>query len=151
MLALHFERGRDALRAVRYRHLAAEQAILRCAYPEAIEHLARGREQLGAVADEGQRPALELGLQMTLGPALIALRGSGAPEAEAVYLRARELAESLGDTRRLHPALWGLCFVNYSRGRTRRRSSWASGCSPSPSGAATRSGGWRVTTCSGRS
>jgi DNA-binding winged helix-turn-helix (wHTH) protein/tetratricopeptide (TPR) repeat protein len=116
-LALHFERGRDAVRAVRYRRLAAEQAILRCAYPEAVENLTRGREQLAAVADEGQRPALELELQMTLGPALIALRGSGAPEAETVYLRARELAESLGDTRRLHPALWGLCFVYYSRGR----------------------------------
>jgi DNA-binding winged helix-turn-helix (wHTH) protein/tetratricopeptide (TPR) repeat protein len=116
-LALHFERGRDALRAVRYRHHAAEHALQRCAYREAVEHLARGRDLLQAVPDERQRPPLELEMQMTLGPALIALHGSGAPEVEAAYLRARELAEAMGDTARLFPALWGLCFVNYSRGR----------------------------------
>jgi DNA-binding winged helix-turn-helix (wHTH) protein/tetratricopeptide (TPR) repeat protein len=117
VVALHFERGRDALRAVQHRHVAAEQALRRCAYLEAIEHLSRGRELLASIADAAQRPVLELGLQMTLGPALIALRGSAAPEADAAYLRARELAETLGDIPRLLPALWGLCFVNYSRGR----------------------------------
>lgn len=116
VLALHFERGRDAGRAVRYRQLAAEQALQRCAYREAIEHLARGRELLAA-APEAERQMLELELQTTLGPALIALRGSAAPEAGEAYLRARELAESLGDIPHLHPALWGLCFVNYSQGR----------------------------------
>jgi predicted ATPase/DNA-binding winged helix-turn-helix (wHTH) protein len=116
-IALHFERGRDALRAVQHRRIAAEQALRRCAYREAIEHLAKGRELLAAVPDESQRPDLELGLQMTLGPALIALRGSAAPEADAAYVRARELSETLGDIPRLLPALWGLSFVNYSRGR----------------------------------
>lgn len=116
-IALHFERGRDPLRAVRQRQIAAEQALRRCAYLEAMEHLSSGRELLVAVTDENERPVLELGLQMTLGPAVSALRGSSAPEAEAAYLRARELAESLGDIRSLYPALWGLTFVNYCRGR----------------------------------
>lgn len=116
-LALHFERSRDAVRAVRYRHQAAEHALRRCAYPEALEHLNRGRELLEAVPHESERLTLELGLQLTSGTALIALRGSGAPEVEAVYLRARELAERLGDPVGLYPALWGLLFVNYSRGR----------------------------------
>jgi DNA-binding winged helix-turn-helix (wHTH) protein len=117
VLALHFDRGRDASRAVRYRQLAAEQALRRCAYLEAIEHLSRGRDLLASIAEESQRPPLELELQMTLAPALMALRGSGAPEAETAYLRARELAESLGDIAHLRPALWGLSFSNYSRGR----------------------------------
>jgi hypothetical protein len=60
---------------------------------------------LEAVSDEGERLALELGLQLVWGTALIALRGSGAPEVEAVYLRARDLAERLDDVTRLYPAL----------------------------------------------
>jgi DNA-binding winged helix-turn-helix (wHTH) protein len=115
-LAVHFERGRDAARAVRYRQLAAEQALQRCAYLEAIEHLARGRELL-ALTPQAERQMLELELHTTLGPALIARHGSAAPEASDAYLRARELAESLGDIPHLHPALWGLCFVSYSQGR----------------------------------
>jgi DNA-binding winged helix-turn-helix (wHTH) protein/tetratricopeptide (TPR) repeat protein len=117
VLALHFERSRDPVRAVRYRHQAAEQALRRSAYPEAIEHLTRGREWLEAVQDEGRRSALELDLLLVWGTALIALGGSGASEVEAVYRRARELAERLDEPTRLYPALWGLCFVNYSRGR----------------------------------
>jgi tetratricopeptide (TPR) repeat protein len=116
-LAVHFERARDGARAVRYRQRAADHALQRSAYREAIAHLTRGRELLAALPEESQRLSLELELQTTLGPALMALRGSGAPEAEAVYVRARELAEALGDSARLYPALWGLCFANYSCGR----------------------------------
>ncbi len=43
-LPLHFERSRDAPRAVRYRHQAAEQALQRAAYTEAIE-IARRRAE----------------------------------------------------------------------------------------------------------
>ncbi len=35
----HFERGRDHPRAVQYRQHAAENALQRCAYKEAVEHL----------------------------------------------------------------------------------------------------------------
>ena len=41
-LAGHFERGHDAARAVRYRQLAAAQALGRYAYPEAVSHLTQG-------------------------------------------------------------------------------------------------------------
>jgi adenylate cyclase len=53
---------------------------------------------------------------MTLGPALIALRGPGAEELEAAYRRARDLAQRLGDAERHYRALWGLWFVHYGRG-----------------------------------
>jgi tetratricopeptide (TPR) repeat protein len=116
-LALHFERSREAARAIGYRQHADEHALRRCAYREAIDHLSRGRDLLDAVPDAAERARLELGLQLTSGTALIALRGSGAAEVEAVYRRARELRETLGDLARLFPALWGLCFVSYSQGR----------------------------------
>jgi tetratricopeptide (TPR) repeat protein len=116
-LAVHFERGGVVARAIHYRHQAAQNALRHCAYPEAIEYLTRGRELLDRVPDTGERYALELPLQTTLGPALIALRGEAAPEVEAAYMRARELAEFLDDQTCLFLALWGLWYVNYGRGR----------------------------------
>ena len=117
VLAVHFEHGRDAPRAIRYRRQAGDHALQRCAYPEAIEHLTRALDLLDRVPDADERRELELELRLTLGPALYSLRGPDAPEVEAVYLRARELAERRGDPTRLYPALWGLWYVNYGRGR----------------------------------
>jgi tetratricopeptide (TPR) repeat protein len=116
-LAVHFERGGVAPRAIAYHRRAAETALERCAYPEAVEHLTRGRELLDRVADPDERLTLELALHTTLGPVLIALRGAAAPEVEATYGRARELAERLDDGARLFLALWGLWYVRYGRGR----------------------------------
>ena len=115
ILAVHFERARAAPRSIRYRRQAAEHALQRCAFPEAIEHLTRARELLDKVPDVDERLALELDVLTTLGPALYSARGPVAPEVEAVYLRARELAER-GDPTRLYPALFGLWYVNYGRG-----------------------------------
>ncbi len=116
VLAVHFERARAAARSIRYRRLAAEHALERCAFPEAIEHLTRARNLLDRVPDVDERRGLELDLLTTLGPALYSARGPEAPEVEAVYLRARELAEGLKGSARLYPALFGLWYVNYGRG-----------------------------------
>jgi tetratricopeptide (TPR) repeat protein len=116
VLAVHFERARAAPRSIRYRRLAAEHALQRCAFPEAIEHLARGRDLLDRVTDVDERLSLELDVLTTLGPALYSARGPGDPEVEAVYLRARALAERLGEPARLYPALFGLWYVEYGRG-----------------------------------
>jgi DNA-binding winged helix-turn-helix (wHTH) protein len=116
VLAVHFERAHAAARSIRYRRLAAEHALQRCAFPEAIEHLTRGRDLLDRVADGEERLALELDVLTTLGPALYSARGATAPEVEAVYVRARELAERLSEPRRLYPALFGLWYVDYGRG-----------------------------------
>ncbi len=116
-LAVHFERGRDAGRAIAYRRLAAEHAIQRCAHREAVEHLTHGRQLLDTLEDGRERRRLELELQTTLGPSLIALHSATSPQVETVYRRARELAEDLDDGERLHRALWGLWYVHYSRGR----------------------------------
>jgi DNA-binding winged helix-turn-helix (wHTH) protein/tetratricopeptide (TPR) repeat protein len=119
VLAVHFERGRAAGRSVGYRRVAAEHALKQCAYPEALEHLTRGRALLLALPEDDARHDLELELLMTLGPTLIGLRGAAAAEVEAVYLRARELAERLGDGTRLFRALWGLWNVDFGRGHYR--------------------------------
>src|SRR5256885_11820453 len=69
-LALHFERGRDYPRAVLYHQRAAEQAIRRSAYPEAIHHLRKGLTLLKTCPDTPERPQQELTLHMRLGMSL---------------------------------------------------------------------------------
>jgi tetratricopeptide (TPR) repeat protein len=117
VLAVHFEQGRDGPRALRYRHQAAESALQRSAFREAVEHLTRALHLLDTVPDADERLQLELDLQVKLGPTLHTLHGPAAPEAEAVYLRVRELAERHHDPIRLYLAVRGLWSINYGRGR----------------------------------
>jgi predicted ATPase len=53
---------------------------------------------------------------MALGPALIAVKGAPSQEVEALYRRALELVDELGTDTNRFPALWGLWFVNFTRG-----------------------------------
>src|SRR5262249_26524761 len=58
----------------------------------------------------------ELGVQLTLGPALMATTGRGAPEMERLYTRARALCERVGEPLQLFRVLWGLQGVYGARG-----------------------------------
>jgi predicted ATPase len=107
-LALHFEQGQDDARAVRYRWLAAEKVLQRYAYHEAITHLTRGLALLSRLPQTPERVRQELAYQMALGPALMTVKGYGAPEAAQVYTRARLLCQQLGERPALFPVLWGL-------------------------------------------
>src|SRR5262249_22842095 len=62
------------------------------------------------------RAQQELDLQLALAPALIATRGSAAPEVEQTYARARVLCQQIGETPQLFPALRGLCLFYFNRG-----------------------------------
>jgi DNA-binding winged helix-turn-helix (wHTH) protein/predicted ATPase len=107
-LAVHFEQARDLTRAVKYLQLAAENAIRRFAYQEAVGLSRRGLELLWKIPDTPERAQQELCLQLTLGVPLIATEGYAAPEVGCVYLRARELCQQLGETPDVSEALWGL-------------------------------------------
>ena len=108
-LAMHFERGSDYKRAAKYLQLAADNAIRRFAYREAVSLARRGLELLSKVPDSAERTEQELSLQLTLGVPLVATEGYAAPDVGSVYLKARELCHRLG---RLTPdvseVLWGL-------------------------------------------
>jgi len=114
-LALHFEHGRDAARAVHYFGLAADRAARQYAHREAIDYLRRG---LGTVErlPEDERVAAELRLQVNLGLQLQMTRGFAAPEARRAYSRARDLCQAAGDEPLLFPILWGLWL--YHKGRS---------------------------------
>jgi predicted ATPase/DNA-binding winged helix-turn-helix (wHTH) protein len=115
-LAMHFERGRDVSRAIRYLRLAGEIATQRSATREAIGHLTRALDLLQGQPDTPQRAEQEVALQIALGGPLMAMKGRGAPEVERAYTRAEELCQQIGDTPRLFAALWGLFLFRRSRG-----------------------------------
>jgi DNA-binding winged helix-turn-helix (wHTH) protein/predicted ATPase len=119
-LAMHFERGRDTGRAVRYLHDAAQNAIGRNAPREAIAHLERAIELLVALPSPPGRAQQELPLQIALGSQLGAINGWAAPEVERAYARAHTLAREVGDAPHLFPALWGLWLYYWGRGELAR-------------------------------
>ena len=127
-LALHFERGRDYPRAVRYRQSAAEQALRRSAYHEAVVHCRQGLELLAALPDTSERVRQELTLLMTLGPVLMATQGWAAAEVTQHYTRARALCEQLGNTPQLVAVLWNLWAFHLVRSELRTAQALAEEC-----------------------
>lgn len=81
----------DLPRAVQYHHLAAQQALQRSEYQEAITHLSRGLELLQHLPGSLERIERELAMQIALGAALRNTKAFGAPDTEHAYLRALEL------------------------------------------------------------
>ncbi|MGH8071260.1 MAG: AAA family ATPase [Candidatus Entotheonellia bacterium] len=107
-LAVHFDHGRDYGRAAQYRRQAAENALQRHAYDEAMGHLTRGLEVLQTLPATRENAQHALELQTLLGMVLTVTKGFAAPEAAHAYARARALCQQVGDTPHLFPALWGL-------------------------------------------
>ena len=102
--------------AIGYWQRAGQQALQRSAYAEAISHLTRALDLLTTLPESQARSQQELVVQMTLGMALRATKGSGAPEVEQLYTRARELCERMGEPLQLFRVLWGLWMVYNTRG-----------------------------------
>ena len=65
-----------------------------------------GLEPVEGAAGYPERTQQEFALQLTLGSALMASKGYGAPEVEHAYARACELAQQVGDARELFGAAW---------------------------------------------
>jgi predicted ATPase len=107
-LAHHYSRSGNTQRAVKYLHLAGQQAAQRFANEEAIHHLTTALELLQALPDTLERARQELLLQTSLGPVWMFTKGWGGPEVEQIYTRARELCQQVGDTPQLFRVLWGL-------------------------------------------
>jgi predicted ATPase/DNA-binding winged helix-turn-helix (wHTH) protein len=115
-LAVHFEEGRDAARAVLYRRQAAENAMSRGAAAEAVAHLRRAAGLLGSLPESAERTRADVEISIALGSQLMATRGWGAEEARRAYMRAQRLCEDVADKRQLFPALWGLWLYWWGQG-----------------------------------
>ena len=116
MIAHHFAEAGLAEKAIAYFHEAGKRAAERSANAEAVSHLTRALELLEGRPESPEREREELALLIQLGTALISSKGPRAPEVERTYLRARELCGELADDSQLFTVLWGLWYVNQSRG-----------------------------------
>jgi DNA-binding winged helix-turn-helix (wHTH) protein/predicted ATPase len=124
-LALHFQRGRDSQRAVRYLAQAGENAIQRGAYVEAIALLTQGLDLLSTLPEEADRDACELQLRVPLGLCYVNTRGYAAPEVGITFERAHELCRHATDTSHLFRVLRGLWFFALQRSDLRKARSIA--------------------------
>jgi class 3 adenylate cyclase/predicted ATPase len=91
VVARHYTDARFVTQAMGYWLKAGQLANDRSASREAVSHLTKGLELLHELPNDPDRDRIELALQSTIGPALVATKGYAAPEAVAAYERAREL------------------------------------------------------------
>ncbi len=117
-LAEHFERGRDASRAVHYLWEAAQRASRRAAARETLDYLRRELVLLERLP-EGERQARELALQTLRGGLLMLTRGT-LPEVEQAFTRALELAHATSQPGPRSLNLTGLFSFCLNAGRLRR-------------------------------
>jgi predicted ATPase len=115
LLAHHYTEAGLSTQAVIYWQRAGKRASERSAYVEAIGHLRKGLTVLQMLPDTPARLQHELELQTTLGPALIATQGYGAPDVAQAYTRARELCRQMGETPDVFPVLRGLWVFHEAR------------------------------------
>jgi adenylate cyclase len=115
-LALHFERAALTPETVGYLQRAAEQALRRGAYTEAMRRLERAMALLKTLPDGRVRAGLELGVQALLAPAVVTTRGMADPQAEAAYVRALQLAEQVENAPQLSSVLFGLATMREYQG-----------------------------------
>jgi predicted ATPase len=120
-LAHHLTEAGLAERAIDFWLKAGQNASARSGHKEAIGHLGRALALLAGLPPSDQRDARELEVQIALGVPLIATRGFAAPEVEATYSRAEQLARQLEHMRHLATALRGLCYTNHVRARFQRK------------------------------
>ena len=106
-LAIHCERANLLAKAIQYHRRAAAVARRAFANEDAIDHLSQALLLLRSVPETPGRNQQELALQIELSGALQAARSTTAPEVEAAYRRAEELARTVGDPPELFPARWG--------------------------------------------
>jgi len=116
VLAQHAVRGGLGAQAVRYLTAAGEKAFGRSATREAVAFFENALQTLGDMPETPETLSKRLDTLIALGPALISLHGAAAPPVGDVYRRALELVERLSDSSRRFPVLWGLWFINYTRG-----------------------------------
>jgi TOMM system kinase/cyclase fusion protein len=108
LLAHHYTEAGLLTQAVVYWQQAAQRAIERSAYVEAISHLRTGLQWLQTLPETPERTRREVNMYIALGASLLATKGYAAPEVEQTYRDARQLCEYLEDPYQLFAVLRGL-------------------------------------------
>jgi predicted ATPase len=101
--------------AVEFWREAGELAMSRSAAHEAVAHLTSALEVLARFPESRHRHRTELGLQTSLGAALIAARSFAAPETGHAYERAWQLSQQQSEVAGQMPALFGRWIHHVAR------------------------------------
>ena len=113
-LAHHYSRSNDSAKAFEYMARAAEQAGRRSAFSEMIAYIDAALGLLTGLPESEQRDLDELRVRITLGPALMAVKGFSSEETRRSCERACEIARRRGASTALFTALnflWGFHFT----------------------------------------
>jgi tetratricopeptide (TPR) repeat protein len=108
-LALHFTRAHDAQRAVHYLRHAADNAMQRAAYPEAMTFGEQALQALASLPEDGDTRVLAIELRLALGGALIQL--GEYRRCLTLLGEAEALARALDDRARLGRVLVSMALV----------------------------------------
>jgi predicted ATPase/DNA-binding winged helix-turn-helix (wHTH) protein len=128
VVAHHYTEAGLGEQALPYWQQAGQRAIERSANAEAISHLTKGLEVLETLPETPERVQHELTLCLTLGPALLMIKGHGSPEVEAIYSRAYTLCQRIGESPQRFSALAGLWRFYFTRARFRMARELAEQC-----------------------
>lgn len=117
LIAHHRAAAGEALAAIVAWDRAAELAVARSAFTEALSHLRQALDGLAGVADPQLHKRWELRLHATLGTTLTVLRGFTDPEGEAALEVARRLCAEVSDVAEVSRVLRHLWPVHFARAR----------------------------------
>jgi tetratricopeptide (TPR) repeat protein len=101
LLAGHYAAAGQFEAAISYWGTAGNRALARSANQEAVAHFTQGLALLAGLPETPERMQQELPMQTSLGVALMATQGYGAPEAGEAFQRAEALCQALGETQQL--------------------------------------------------
>jgi class 3 adenylate cyclase/predicted ATPase len=118
-LAQHALRGEVWDKAVTYLREAGAKAFMRSASADAVAYFTQGLDVVKILPATLEWARNELELRIALGPALMTVKGYGAPEVARAYARARELCRHVGQDPELFAVLHGLWLHYWLRGDIR--------------------------------
>jgi class 3 adenylate cyclase/predicted ATPase len=108
LVAAHYSEAAQPVAAIGLWLRAAERAVARSANAEAVAHLRRALELVPDIEDPAMRGPHELAILGALAMPLALQLGYAAPEVDHVFVRARALAEELGNTQYLFGIVRGM-------------------------------------------
>jgi predicted ATPase/class 3 adenylate cyclase len=117
LLAHHYTEANVVDRALAFWRQAANRAVARLAYVEALGHVDGAMKLITTLSEGAERDEWELCFLVIEGPSRMALDGWDSPAAERLYEEARTVAERLGRPAEVFRSIWGLWMGAHSSGQ----------------------------------
>ena len=108
IVAYHLTQAGNAGESIPHWIAAGQEAMGRSANLDAVSHLTTALEQLGKLPESPQRAAQELGLRVLTAVPMTLTRGWANPEVGAMYEKAAELTDVVGEVPELFPTRVGV-------------------------------------------